>query len=315
MGTQLSTGCCGGRSVRARGKATKNTAVPDGSHLLEGLDGGALSLEFLEAGLHNLERNHYPLAPSASSPPNPPLTVTGVGIIDGSENRFPTSHSGMLRLTLQSSSSPSVSEATVFLKKVTAAAMAHKKWFDRRKTLVYARTEIRFYEEFAPLLADARAGGPVDTRTVRVPRLAAVDSRLDKALGDTEVSGPAGEEPSAERLSDCGALLLLESVDPRQYTQCSPISEEQAVMAVSAAARFHARFDSTNNSDILIRAAERLQRHGGAFSLSIRNPIELKRLCGHWTRFVDIFGSLRPELFARPGVVKLGERLEAWSRW
>jgi hypothetical protein len=48
------------------------------------------------------------------------------------------------------------------LKKVSAAAMAHKAWPDRRRTLAYSRTELRVYQEFAPELV---------TRGVKIPLL------------------------------------------------------------------------------------------------------------------------------------------------
>ena len=54
--------------------------------------------------------------------------------------------------------------------------MAHKEWADRRRTLVYAWTETRFYEEFAPR--------PELAARVHLPRLALSDSRLEQVPGD-----------------------------------------------------------------------------------------------------------------------------------
>ena len=391
MGTTFS--CCSGRGAPGHPPSTTSTATttaPAKDDLLFGL-----TAAFLSSALSSLHPSDFPAQHGGAA------YVTGATVVPGSENRFPTSHSGLLRLDVNDDCDAPL----LFLKRVTARAMAHKTWFDRRKTLVYARTELRFYTEFAPALV--KAGG------VRLPRLAAAESRLENALGDTEVAARPGEEeagrgayaePSEALLADCGAMLLLEAVSstamggaeaaavekadeaekaekaenvvrrvsspagssrgllPNKtitnafethgdstpvrlypigdafdshpptgrlttrrsihpsagttYTQCSPISEAQAVMAVGAAARLHAAgWEQGEAGGLLARAAKRLQRHGGAFSLSIRSPAELKKLRGNWARFVSMFAYLNPPLFNRPGIVNLGERLEAWSGW
>ncbi|KAK3279066.1 hypothetical protein CYMTET_13031 [Cymbomonas tetramitiformis] len=238
------------------------------------------------------------LAALDDSSPGP--EVIAVEVLPGSENKFPTSHSAVLSLSLLDDSSNL--SRTLFIKKVTAAAMAHKPWADRRRTLAYIRTEMRFYQEFAEALA-SRAG-------VRIPRAGITRGRLE-ALGDSEVGDPAGEEPAQEVLRDCGAILLLECAEG--YEQMSPLPPRRAEAALAAAARLHAA--GWEQQELLQAAAGRLQRHGGSFALSIRNPKELTKLRGNWARFVDTFGPLAPELFARPSVLQLGDRLEAWSGW
>eukprot|EP00585_Thalassiosira_rotula_P004600 CAMPEP_0196134958 /NCGR_PEP_ID=MMETSP0910-20130528/3749_1 /TAXON_ID=49265 /ORGANISM="Thalassiosira rotula, Strain GSO102" /LENGTH=560 /DNA_ID=CAMNT_0041395019 /DNA_START=62 /DNA_END=1744 /DNA_ORIENTATION=- len=55
-------------------------------------------------------------------------------------------------------SSETIEETELFLKRVAASSYAHKSWTDMRRTLVYLRTEVRFYNEIAPLLLAANDG-------------------------------------------------------------------------------------------------------------------------------------------------------------
>ena len=114
---------------------------------------------------------------------------------------------------------------------VTAAPapMAERPWADRRRTLAYARTEARFYEEFA---ADAALAPQLARMGVRLPKLALSDNRMDVLLGDAAVHEAAGEEPSAEAQAAAGALLVLECGEG--LCQASPVSEAQARQALRA---------------------------------------------------------------------------------
>lgn len=104
---------------------------------------------------------------------------------------------------------------------------------------------------------------------------------------------------------------MLECVEG--YTQTSPVDHAQAGLALKALAALHAA--AWEDTALLTKAAERLQRHGGSFSLSIRNPKELTKINDNWSRFVTTFTPFDPELFGRPEILKLGERLETWCRW
>ena len=130
--------------------------------LLRGLDGAALSTDEVQHAVSSLNGNQS-------------LEVTSVSLQEGTVNIFSTSSSALLRVHLADGT-----EQPLFLKKVTATAMAHKPWVDRQRTLKYIRTELRFYDEFAPQL---RARG------VNLPRAALVQGQLE-ALGDTEVAAP-----------------------------------------------------------------------------------------------------------------------------
>ena len=110
--------------------------APSSDDLLCDLDGAATSNEKISTVLSSLAN----------------LECTVDGIETESELLQPGSHTGVLRVTMANEAKP----RRVFLKKVTAkhAPMAQRPWPDRRRTLAYARTEMRFYQEFA---ADAGA--------------------------------------------------------------------------------------------------------------------------------------------------------------
>ncbi|KAH8053544.1 phosphotransferase-like protein [Aureococcus anophagefferens] len=103
------------------------------------------------------------------------------------ELKQPNSHSAVLRLELSDGAA-----REVFVKKVTARHLAHKPWADRRRSLAYARCELRFYREFAPGL------------DVGTPRVALLEDAGLEDLGDAE--------PPAAALETCGAVMWLETV-------------------------------------------------------------------------------------------------------
>ena len=138
--------------------ATNYDQLPD-DELLVGLDGTEISLAQLSTALRALS--------SGSG------EATAVEIV--CDIVQPGAHSGILKLSLADGA-----ERLLFLKKVTAASMAHKAWADRRRTLAYARTEARFYGEF---VADAHVAERLARCGVRVPQVGLSDNRLDGVLG------------------------------------------------------------------------------------------------------------------------------------
>jgi len=263
--------------------AAAEAAAEEG--LLVGIDGAPITLTQLTQALRALDRS----APD----------VISVDVV--SENRFPGSHSGVLRLALADGSAP----RALFLKKVTPGFVG-RPWPDRRRTLAYARTEARFYREFAsePPLAIALSVG---SGVARLPRLAASDDRLGALLGAAPVHAPAGDEPSAARLRAGGALLLLECAEG--FVQASPLGEADARAALRAVAGLHAA--GWEAAPLLRRASERLQRHGSVYALEIRSPSELAKLRPNWDAFVARFGAEAPALRD----LELGARLERWTCW
>lgn len=183
-----------------------------------------------------------------------------------------------------------------------------------RRKLHYAVNEARFYQEFA--------GPTLRGRGVSLPKLGGCVLREP---GPTEEppAGPAdsgsvsvsdGVNPPVSRLF--GSILLLESFDvvseeqhevlgvgedesaPPQpsererFLQQAPFStEERAVQALSAVAALHAA--TFEDKSLLKRASERLQKHGGSFHLSIRDPAEAVGLGKNFDNFLKQF----PEAF------------------
>ena len=213
-------------------------------------------------------------------------------VVPGSELR----QAGSLTALLRDARDPA---CTVFLKKVTAGLVANKAWNDRRRVLLYIRNELRFYEEFADGL-----------------RQRGVDIPPAYFLSSSNLDGLEGyEEEPPDLLGTCGALMFLEPLaDPTRFHQTSPLSPSQASTLLEAAARLHAA--AWQDAPTLERAAARLQRHGGSFALSARNPKELANLADSWGRFAAAFAPAAPPgFFARPEIAALGSRLQAAAPW
>jgi len=218
---------------------------------------------------------------------------TQFDVVAGSELR----QAGSLTALLRDVGEPA---CTVFLKKVTAGLVANKAWNDRRRVLLYIRNELRFYDEFADGLRQ---------RWVDIPSVLLLSSNNLDGIEEYE------EEPPPEVLDACGALMFLEPLaDPTQFHQMSPLSPSQARKVLEAAARLHAA--AWQDAPTLERAAARLQRHGGSFALSARNPKELANLAESWDKFTAAFApAARPGFFGRPEIAALGSRLQAAAPW
>ena len=203
----------------------------------------------------------------------------------------PNSITGALDLALDDGSTK-----RLFVKKMTAAQVAHKAWNDRRRSLLYMRNEVRFYSEFPEL----------KERGVRYPMVYGVEDQLEKVTG--QLGGAVPEEPSD--LSKCGALLWMEPV--LGYDQGSPLPADKSALILSAVARLHAA--SWEDTNLLRRASERLQHPGGSFALKIRNPAELEKIIPNWETFKTNFAKEAPAGFFDKRV-NLGERLRRAAPW
>jgi hypothetical protein len=279
-------------SWHARARPSRHAPTPcsmsSSSELLRGVDGKAITFPQLAEVLQSLEGTKKEV----------------VSVRVTSELLQPGSHSGVLHLTIDGGET-----STLFLKKIAAThePLAQRPWPDRRRTLAYARTEARFYEEFA---ADEELAARLARLRVRLPRLALSDNTLDVVLGDAAVHEAAGDEPSAEAQAAAGAVLFLEEC-AEGFRQVSPLNEPMARQALRAVAGLHA--SCWEDEPLLRRASERLQRHGGVYALEIRSPAERTRLKPNWDAFVSAFRAFEPELFDRPSVAALGERLDRWT--
>lgn len=197
------------------------------------------------------------------------------------------------------------SSAELFVKRVDAAhyAPTKKGWADLRRTLVYARTEFRFYAEFLPLL-----GGSSDAMNGLAPKCHLAECDLAGLIGDdesaTDVKHGRAEGSSYEGR---GGALVLESVDPAKYYQRSPLNMTEASKCLAAVAKLHA--SAWENETVLKLAADRLSENGGSYHLHIRNPKELENMESSWDKFRENFRHLCPVL-DRPSVATLGRRMK-----
>jgi Ecdysteroid kinase-like family len=211
----------------------------------------------------------------------------------------------------------------VFVKVVQLSNYVTKKkdWADLRRTLLYARTEARFYREILPrLISDSagRQGGGSAGNNAFTPHVYLARCDLEGWIHDDETATcPAPSDyPAAyyehrknpeERISDKGGWIVLECVDPLQYYQDSPLRPRQSVQCLKAVARLHAA--AWQHPDLLEVCDKRLSR--ASFHLSLRNPKELAGIVDSWDAFCKAFEShLKVEGLDTEAFVNLGRRIE-----
>jgi len=198
----------------------------------------------------------------------------------------------------------------LFVKRVQASSYPHKPWSDLRRTLLYARTEARFYTEFLPLLQSPTPPSTEDNGSERIiaPRCHFAAYNLDGLVGEDEPTDAPivaagtvidGQDPSYDPSSTTvldgrGGVLVLDALrcgpsggsdgGGYDYVQASPVTLGQAEECLMAVARLHAA--AFEDGELLGRAGERLCRHGGAYNLMNRNPGELIGMEGSWETFM-----------------------------
>lgn len=223
-----------------------------------------------------------------------------------------------------SSSTPSTSmPATAFVKTVDATQYSHEKksWSDLRRTLMYCRTEVRFYKEILPELISSSTAVSSSSPSFfanATPQVFLAEYDLDGLLAQDEgATDPSGDGPlSPDWTSHFGAdkkggFLIMEGISSDDYFQDSPISMDQAKQTLSAIARLHAA--AWQDVAVLTRAQERLSR--GSYHLKTRNPKELEGMAEAWAHFVDAFQHLDTNgIFAECGP-DFGLRIQALAEY
>jgi hypothetical protein len=190
-----------------------------------------------------------------------------------------------------------VSAKTCFVKTVDAHQYNEKKaWPDLRRTLMYLRTEVRFYQEMLPELQSALggAGGGVST-----PEIYAAGYDLDGLLTEEEkaTDDPTKGPVSVDWSNTCGTetgdiqqkkggYIVMEAISDTDYMQDSPITIPQAKEALGTIATFHA--SAWENQSLLQKAQDRLSK--GSYHLKTRNPKEVAGLPDAWAQFSAAFG-------------------------
>lgn len=172
-----------------------------------------------------------------------------------------------------------------FVKWVQASNYIHvkKDWNDLRRTLMYIRTECRFYQMIGNLnFAAAPKVHLAEYITEPWVNEDASATGDDSFIKDIEIF----------RNTDAGGFLVLEYISPDEYLQASPLTIEQAKQCLTAAAQLHA--SAWQDVPTLKVAEKRLSK--ASFHLSIRNPKELEGMEHAWEHFAQAFESYWPEL-------------------
>jgi len=195
----------------------------------------------------------------------------------------------------------------LFVKRVDASRYAENKaWPDLRRTLLYARTETRFYREIVSLLptnlapkcylAECNLEGLIDDNA----------HVLDESLTDIPPLLLEKEASKNELLKDRGATIILESLCPQHYIQDSPLTLEQAKQSLQALAKLHA--STWEQKELLANTEERLSKT--VYHLPMRNPQELLGMEESWNNFLEEFQSNDTnKLFEKSSIQNLGKRM------
>jgi hypothetical protein len=189
----------------------------------------------------------------------------------------------------------------VFVKHVEASkyyASKSKSWPDFRRTLMYLRTEVRFYKEVLPELQQR------GFHQAATPKIYKAEYDLKGLIGEEErTTDQTKKEPdditswmstSSANANGKGGFIIMESIG-ESYYQDSPITLDQAKETLSAIAGLHAA--AWEDQNLLQKAEQCLSR--GSYHLGTRNPKELAGMEQAWENFSSAFGHLNPDLFAR----------------
>ena len=207
-------------------------------------------------------------------------------------------------------------ETELFLKRVLATAYKHKSWTDMRRTLMYLRTEVRFYNEFVPLLHAADS-----SLADMIPKCHHADYNLDGLVDENSPSVDVNALPSVgmdaleQSLEGREGHILLQSLSPSHgYYQNSPISVQESLMCLRAVAQLHA--SAWGDTSLLHQVSERLSSAGGSYHLKFRNPKELQNIVSSWEAFRNSFAGLEEtKILEKKSVKDLGQRLYEMAKY
>lgn len=170
----------------------------------------------------------------------------------------------------------------VFVKTVTASNYVPKRtdWADLRRTLLYARTEARFYSMLPVLQERGFDAAPAVYLSWYdlSPWITEQERSIDPA-------GAAIDKDALENTDAKGCLIIMECVSEETHFQESPLTISQAKQCLAAAAHLHAA--AWQDEALLQRASVELSR--ASFHLETRNPKELAGMEASWEHFVSNF--------------------------
>lgn len=194
-----------------------------------------------------------------------------------------------------------------FIKRVMVEDYVDKRkdWSDLRRTLLYARTETRFYRDFLPQLVKAGVTGVPEVYDARIDLEGLIPE--SEPIVTSSMTSHELSELTGQRTNGKGSVLILECVDDDKYFQDSPLSTQQCQRCLEAAASLHA--SAWNKKDLLEQAQEKLSS-GPVFALATRNPKELEGICDAWDHFTKEFHGELQHLLEDPVFCELGPRCQ-----
>lgn len=202
----------------------------------------------------------------------------------------------------------------VFVKKVAVAdyIATKKDWADLRRTLLYMRTEVRFYNDiyrqlhlhFAPKIyvaqhSLAEEGWMPDDESGLSP------AGAPPAVYEAYHRPAEKDDSSAKEVKGSGEIVM-DCVNDEEYFQASPISVAQSKQCLTAVAQLHAA--AWRNESLLKDCAERLSL--ASFHLEVRNPKELDGMEASWEHFATQFAGPLQEANLVTRTKTLGKRLK-----
>lgn len=199
----------------------------------------------------------------------------------------------------------------LFVKTVEASKYSHKPWGDLRRTLLYARTEARFYSDILPMLqkkssSDWSIAANCHLSETALNGLIEESESTSAKEGDSE-GDPVYDESEHSILIGKGGNLILDSMKEGYY-QDSPLKPEEAVACLTAIAKFHAL--GFQDEEILSKVSDKLCEYGGSYHLKNRNPKEIKNLQTTWDNFVKEISPANEELFTKQSILDLAKRMQ-----
>lgn len=284
-----------------------------------------LVISFLRVTVHSFYCPQF--AERTASPNTITMTVTDVtaesdapSLLSIIQRSFPDAHSYTVQDNIKQANAEGFGVVVhgidknpthLFVKKVEAHKYSHKPWADLRRTLLYARTEARFYSDILPLLKEKTS-----SNWDIAPTCFLAETTLEGLIEEHEsasakesdsVDDPSYDENDTSILNEKGGLLVLESFKSGFY-QKSPLTPDEASQCLEAIAMFHAT--AYQDERILATVSEKLCEYGGSYHLKNRNPKELKNIQKTWADFCDGVKSAAPELFEQESIQNLGKRIQ-----
>lgn len=206
---------------------------------------------------------------------------------------------------------PHNTQRPLFVKQVSAEIYKSKSWPDLRRTLLYARTEVRFYKDVLPQLQRNEEEAFWNI----APECHLANYHLEDLIDESE-SATSSSVPSMvsyteddyDVLQNKGGYLVLESLQDGYY-QTSPLTLTEVQSCLDAIAKFHA---SAYEQPTLLKAiSSSLCEYAGSYHLYNRNPKELDQIDQSWQTFMNNFKSVAPtNFFASPEIQSLGQRIQ-----